>query len=157
MTRKSSRCSEEYALHLATTLAAAWPRTKVSDETCILWARSFQAATEDVAEETVEALSRFEGPPTKRELEDALRSVRERLHPELPLEPRTTGRILTLEEFRHGHYHLLRFWATGETPDLRDPEEFERALKPWDCGCSDWQTWKAPEPRLGAIYEPLTL
>ena len=131
--------SPEYAAELATILAGSWPRSKIGDVTCLVWARVLERVTEDVAEEAVDRASRFEGPPTKVELETAARAARETLHPELPLEPTTTGRIITLDEWRHGSFHLRRYWRTGATVDLRDPDEFERALHPWDCDCHDWQ------------------
>lgn len=135
----TTRTSEAYAIELSTILAASWPRAKVSDTTCLVWARVLQAVTEDVAEETVDRASRFEGPPTKIELETVARGAREALHPELPLEPTTSGRIITLDEWKHGSFHLRRYWKTGPTVDLRDPDEYERALHPWDCSCEEWR------------------
>jgi hypothetical protein len=149
--------SEEYSMHLASILAASWPRAKVTDETALVWARLLQAVPENVAEEAVDRASRYDGPPSKRELEDVVRAARESLVPELPMAPETTGRLITLDEMRHGSFHLHRFWDSGETRDLRDPEEFERAVRPWDCDLGEecpWRDWTPPDPRLERLGIP---
>jgi hypothetical protein len=140
----SGKTSEEYAAQLATILAAAWPRARVTDETALVWSRVLQTVPENVAEESVDRASRYEGPPSKRELEEVVRAARETLVPELPMAPETTGRMLTLDEWRHGRFHLHRFWSSGETRELRDPDEFDLALRPWSCECSDWVDWRSP-------------
>jgi hypothetical protein len=47
-----------------------------------------------------------------------------------------TERILTAGEMAHGRAHLRAYLASGETPDERDGDEKQLALRPWDCDCA---------------------
>lgn len=136
--------TDTYAAQLASILAGSWPRARISDETCLVWARLFEPERDDVAEAAVDKASSFEGPPSKIELQTVIRAARETLVPELPLSPIETGRTITLEEWHHGRFHLDRYFRTGATRDLRDPEEFARAERPWECSCDDWSSWDEP-------------
>lgn len=138
------RTAPEIAAHLAVALRGSWPSERIPESTVELWARVLAGAEEDVAEETVERVSRYERPPTRRELERVLSEIDDEFRPKLERtdDPDISGRKITAEEWRHGHYHLTRYFATGSSKEVRDPDEMELAVKPWECPCEDWKTWK---------------